>query len=197
VLDCASRAEAAWAKAANAGAHEKAAIVIDRGHAYKAKGQFTLAISAYQEALSIYRAVSPESAAVCRALNWLAPAQYEAGDPDSAERTFNESLNVSKKINYEEGTAIAIGNLARMSLIRKDWPEAEQRARQALTLSQDLRRQQLIASNSLRLAEALRRQSKFHEGLPFAKAAAEIYERLGMLRHLQDAQAECTAYEAQ
>lgn len=80
------------------------------------------------------------------------------------------------------------GDLAALALARKDWSAAETLAREALSLSEAVHRQELIAGNNYRLAIALVRQSKAAEALPHAKRAVEIFAHLGSL-DLADAQA--------
>lgn len=82
-----------------------------------------------------------------------------------------------------------------MAYDQEDWPEAELLARKALTLSEKVGRQQLIADDCHRLAKALVRQSKPVEALPYAQRSVEIYERLGSpdLEEARATLAECEA----
>ncbi|MDX2043834.1 MAG: tetratricopeptide repeat protein [Acidobacteriota bacterium] len=85
--------------------------------------------------------------------------------------------------------------LAALAQDRKDWPQAETLARQALPLSEKVGRQQLIALDCGRLAKALVRQGKSAEALPYAQRSVEIYTRLGHpdLKFARATVAECEA----
>jgi hypothetical protein len=60
----------------------------------------------------------------------------------------------------------------------KDWPGAEVLAREALRLSENVGRHELIAENCARLAIALARQEQKTEGRAYARRAVDIYADL-------------------
>jgi len=178
VLACADRAAAHW-QTAQAGARERAIAIRSRGLGHSLKADYPAAIAAFSESLGLLRSLSAESEDVASALNWLGVGEENAGDLRAAERDFREALRVARAVGFTEGIAICTGNLAELALARKDWPAAETLAREALPMSEKLRRQELIAFHCQRLAKALVRQSKTAEALPHAQRAVEIFTRLG------------------
>lgn len=112
-------------------------------------------------------------------LSDLADAESNSGDFAGAERDYREALRVARAVGYAEGVALITGSLAALALDRKDWPEAETLARESLSLSEEVGRQELIASNCRRIAKALARQGNKAEGLPYARHAVDIYTKLG------------------
>ena len=175
VLACAERAERHWAKA---GARERAAAIHLRGLGHRLAKDYPAAIVAYQEAVNLWRTLSPESEDVAIGLNDLAGAERMSGDYAAAERDYREALRIAKKVNYREGVATYTGNLANLALDREEWAEAERWAREALPLSEGVGRLELIASNYGRIAKACARQGRQAEGLPYAQRAVAIYTRL-------------------
>ena len=85
---------------------------------------------------------------------------------------------MARAVSYDEGVVLIMGNLAWLALKEENWSKAEALAREALPLTEKLGRQQLIASTCARLAEALVRQDKTAEALPYAQRAVEIYTKL-------------------
>lgn len=176
VLACADRAADHWRESTP---RNRAVAIRLRGLGYRLKKDYPAAIAAYREALDIDRAINPESRDVAIDLNALAGAEHLSGDYDAAERDYREALRIARKIRDDEGVAIYTGNLADPALDRQRWAEAESLAREALTLAEQVGRQELIASDCHRIARALLRQNRdLEEARALARRAVEIYARL-------------------
>ncbi len=194
VITCADRAAAHWTHA-QVGARERAIAIGLRGIGYQLKADYSAAITAYREVLDLHRSLAAESVDVAIGLNTLANAEQRSGNYAAAEQHYHEGLRVSRAVSDAEGVSIYTGNLAELALERHDWQTAETQAREALPLSEKVGRQQLIAANNRRLAQALLRLGRAAESLPHARKAVEIYTRLGH-PDLSFAQATLTECEA-
>jgi nucleoside phosphorylase/tetratricopeptide (TPR) repeat protein len=187
-LACAARSEEHWQKA-GAGAREQAHAVRLRGIGNKMKRDFPAAIAAFRESLALDRTLALESQSVTADLNLLADIERMSGDYSSAERDYREAQRIARKTGYKDGDATYTGNLALLAHDRCDWDTAEAFAREALVLSEAVGRLELVGSNSRRLAEALARQGRAREGLPYARRAVEIFTKLRVSSVLKEAQA--------
>ncbi|MGH2522604.1 MAG: tetratricopeptide repeat protein [Anaerolineales bacterium] len=160
------------------GAREKAIAIRLRGIGHQLEKNYQSAIAAYQEAVDLWRILSPESEGVAAGLNHLAEVERLSGDLTAAERDYREALRIAKKIKDREGVAIYTGNLANLALQREDLPAYEALAREALPLAESVGKEWEIAANCGRIAQALARQGRKAEGLPYAQRAVKIFTKL-------------------
>jgi tetratricopeptide (TPR) repeat protein len=177
VLACAARAATHWDEA-KAGARERASAIRLRGDGYRLGENYAAAILAYREAVDLWRTLGHESKDVARGLNSLAEAEQASGDLNTAEHVYGEALRMARAVGYGEGVAYITGNLAELALNRGNWSDGEALARQALVLSEEIGRLELIAVDCLRLAKVLVRQDKSTEALGYAQRSVEIFTRL-------------------
>jgi len=192
VLACAHRADAHW-RESKAGSRERAEAIRLRGLGHRLAMDYSAAIDAFREVVEIDSSLGRESKDVGVDLNSLAGAERFDGQFEAAERDYREALRIAGAVDDTGGIAIYTCNLAGLALDRKDWRGAEALAREALTLSENLGRLELIAKSCHSLAKALVRQQNKFEALPHARRAVEIYQKLGS-PYLADAQqilAEC------
>ena len=137
VLACANRAAVYW-QTAQAGSREQALAIKLRGTGYQLAKEYSAALAAYRQGLELYRACELESSDVANGLNSIARVEQLLGDYVAAERDYCEALRIAKLVNYHEGIPSYLGNLAGLALVQENWPVAEQFAREALPLAEQV-----------------------------------------------------------
>jgi tetratricopeptide (TPR) repeat protein len=177
VFACADRAEAHWRQTLGDNRH-RAEVIWLRGLGYKLLRDYKAAAVSFREVVDVWRSLESKSDSVARGLNSLAGVEHASGDLDAAERNYAEALQIAQANHDNVGIAIFTSNLAEVALDRQDWPRAEVMAREALRLSGEVGRLELIAETCKWLATALERQGKQSEAFPYADRAVKIYTRL-------------------
>ncbi len=177
VLACAGRAAAHW-QTAQAGARERAVAIHLRGIGHSLKKDFSVAIVAFRESLELHRTLSIESEDVASSLTELAVAERLSGDFDASERDYREALRMGAALNDRANVAVNTCQLALLMFDKRDWTQAEPLAREALSLSEKVGRQDLVAWSCYVLAKSLVRQGKLDEALPHAQRTVEIFAPL-------------------
>lgn len=186
LLRCVDRIEA-HLRNARAGPKDLALAIAMRGDWHMLQKDYPAAIAAYREAVEQARPFDIADGMLAKYLNNLANAESESNDLDSAERHYQETIDIARTIAYDEAIAVCTSNLGALALRREDWQGAEVLARKALPMVEKLGRQDLIASTGHRLAKALVQQKKKKEALPHAQRTVKIYQRLGIPESLASA----------
>jgi tetratricopeptide (TPR) repeat protein len=192
VFAWAVRTEEHWEKA-KVGTRERAIVLRLRGMGYGMNEEYEKAVEAYQESLRLFRTLGENTQSMANIQNDLGDVKRRLQQYDDAVKHSLEALRIAKIIRDEEGISTYTGNLASLRLHQENWLAAEQLAREALTLGEKVGRQELIAVNNHRIAEALLRQVKKADALPYARRAVDIYQQLGSpdLKEALDTLTEC------
>ena len=189
VLACAGRCAAYWDKAPLAGAREKATVSLLRGAGYLADNNYPAAVDAYQDALTLFQAIAPESTDVAVAMNDLGKAKQGQGDYAAADLALREGVRIAKKLNARRSIPLYTRDLAELALDREDWAAAEALGRESLQLAETLGRRSVIGEACRVIARALAQQGRPQEGLPYARQAVETLGRLHAEPEFEKAQA--------
>ncbi|HKU76789.1 MAG TPA: tetratricopeptide repeat protein [Pyrinomonadaceae bacterium] len=177
VFVCADRAESHW-RDAQADVGEGALAIQLRGMGHRLTKNYGAAITAYCIALNLFTATGRETENVIVVLLNLANAKRLSGDLDSAERDYQEALQIARAIDSLQCVTASTGSLARLELSRGEWLCAEAFAVEALSLSEKLGRIDFVGVNSYFLAAALVGQGRKIEAFPHAQRAVEIFTAL-------------------
>lgn len=179
VIACAGRAETHWSQVPDS-TRERAIAISLRGLGHVLTKNYQAAIAANREMVDmLLREVKRDDQDIANALNTLGAVEHSAGDFEASERSYREALQIATAAKAHAIIAVTTGNLAQISLDRRDWFEAETLARESLLLSQGVGHLDLIASDCRRLARALLEQGKKTEARLHARRAVEILTKLG------------------
>ena len=94
------------------------------------------------------------------ALNCLAVAAYEEGDPERAQRLFEEGVERLRAVGERRNMALLIANLGQVALLNEDFAAAEDGFRAAIQLSDEIGERGWLPSEQIDLAVALLMQRR-------------------------------------
>ncbi len=177
LIACAERLASYWAKI-EVEPRERALIWRMRGDAYGLMREYDRAIVGHQAGLELLQRFSADPKDIAGAHNSLAGAYTDSGDNLAAQKNYRKALGLARAANYPAGVAMYLGNLSLCSLHRRCWRRAEILTRNGLDLMEPIGREPSIAADCDRLAQALVKQGKAAEALPYSQRAVEIYSRL-------------------
>ena len=142
-------------------------------------GVQTCALPIYQDSVKLLQEKRANLNDISIAFTALANAQVKVRDYPAAKVNYEKAGELAARNNDGEGVANSLSKLAALAVIENDWTKAEDLARKALPLAEEVRRQALIGHASHILAKALAGQGKKSEGLSCARRAVEIFTKLG------------------
>ncbi len=169
VLRWADRAAAHWQAAAGP-ARERAVAIRLRGLGHQLAKDYAAAIAAYQEALALC------ARSTRRAWTWRSASTTSPGPsglratPRPPSATTAKPCASRARSTTSDGCRLSPATWPSWRWTGAQWPEAERLAREALALAEKLGRAELVGSDCYRIAEALLRQGRPAEALPFARA---------------------------
>jgi nucleoside phosphorylase/tetratricopeptide (TPR) repeat protein len=188
VQECITRCTSYWEKSPEAGLHEKTLIKWIQGSTYLSKDENKEAIEIFTEIKKIYESVDPENIDLSSVVNNIGRAELALKDYNSAKCNFKLALDLAEKLEDKPAIATFTCNLAFVESECGQLPAAEDLAIQAIQLSHEIGRQELIAGANAILAHILVQKGSPQEGIPFAQVAVDIYTKLRLLSSLKEAQ---------
>jgi CHAT domain-containing protein/Tfp pilus assembly protein PilF len=147
----------------------------EKGNALIQQGQYDRGLELHRLAFGVYADIGAQ-AEQAEALHDTARLHLLLGDPDTAERNFNRSLELARTIGLARSVSSNLIALGDLQLRRKSYPAAAVLYEQARKRSAESGETMLLATSLLRLALVHREQAQL------AQAAAEIDLALNIAR---------------
>jgi tetratricopeptide (TPR) repeat protein len=145
----------------------------------RGKGALQEAITAGEESVRIFGLLGRTKDYAC-ALNALGVTLRLAGDAARSKQLSGEALVVAREVGNREYEADYTGNLADLPLDRGDWDAARVQAQEALELSSEIGRIELVARNHFRLSRIEYGARNSAKAAAHGASAFQLYTQLGM-----------------
>lgn len=163
---------------------ELAGILAALADVYRLEGRASRGAPLLKQAQAIYTtAFGGDSPRVAEILLDRSIDDISANKPTVAEDTLLPALDILRRANGPEHTAVALGELrlAQAYTLQRRYPEAEHLLDHALAVQERTYPQghQLVADTLVHLAEVHRLQNHFPEAESFYRKAIAAYEKLG------------------
>lgn len=143
-------------------------------------GQLDQGLDNYRAALEIYRAARAD-ALLLEALHDLGQLMLAVGDPVTAERSFQEAMELARTMGHARGVTLNLIALGKLQLRHRRLDEAEALYRQALDRAGESGEQGLRVSALLQLAGVQLERGVLDESRALAGEAGEIAQTIGAL----------------
>jgi tetratricopeptide (TPR) repeat protein len=114
-----------------------------------------------------------------KALYGAAILAFLQGDADDARRLLAQSLTAARELGERTLEADALIGLARVAIVDRDPVEMERRARESAEAARAGGDERRLGTALHHVAEALRRQGRYDDALPFYRDAIERHRALG------------------
>jgi len=110
-----------------------AKVIHSLGYLYDTIGDFNTALQFYQRELAtVENAKGKESLPTSKVLYYIARVHYRRGEYEEAESYYQRALEISQKLNDENGILVAQSNLANIQSERGDYQRAEEMYKEIL-----------------------------------------------------------------
>jgi tetratricopeptide (TPR) repeat protein len=177
VLDSSERCMDFWKRSNVADDLQVAALRL-RAIGYQITGDYSAAIKTVQQTLETSLKNDPDSEDVTVYLDTLASFKKLSGDLEGAEVDYSAALSGARRVGTPELTAVVLSNYANLKSQLGEWDSVKGLAEEALNLSKQVGRLDLIAQSHGMLAQSLLAKEHVETALAHAREAMNINAQL-------------------
>ena len=154
------------------------------GDCHSDLGQTARAIEYHEQALAIAREIGDEGGEGAE-LGALGLCSADLGETDRALEYYERAVNMAKSMGYGYGECARLANLADVLTLADRYPEAIERAQEAVAIANEIGADRVGSYGNVMLAQAL----LFNGDLPAARSAAEAARAYDVPENIPDVQA--------